>query len=145
MKSLTDLFQHHQFDYEFFDSEEFGTIAILYYAHLHVLGQSFGRAAQDILDEAGAHKLDDVLYIPNLPDEEILTLTMMGRPMQNIGFQSSPDVPNEVLALFRRNRRSWLVNYLTDFGDRSVRADRLEMLAYGVAPFVAYIGLKSLF
>lgn len=143
MRTLCDFFQNHNFDYELFESEEFGTIGILYYAHLTSYVQPFGRAAQDILTGAGAVNLHHVLYVPNLSDEKILTLTMMSALMQNVGFQSDPDVPTEVLVQLRRNGRSWLVNYLTDFTDPVIRAHRLEMMAYGLGPLATYIGLKA--
>ncbi|XUY25877.1 hypothetical protein RMR21_009690 [Agrobacterium sp. rho-8.1] len=148
MKTLCDFFQHHSYDYELYDeSEKFGTIAILYYARLAVYVQPFGRAAEDILQARGAHILHHVLYIPHLTDEEILTLSATSNLVQYIGSQNStlPDVPTEVFVQLRRNRRSWLVNYLADFGERSIRAHRLEMLAYSAAPLVTYIGLKSIF
>ncbi|NTF06839.1 hypothetical protein G6L37_11770 [Agrobacterium rubi] len=147
MKTLCDLFQHHCFDYELYEDEsgEFGTIGILYYARHTVYVQPFGLAAQDILDKAGAHIFHHVLYVPNLSDEEILTLAGANMLVQHIGLQSSPDVPTEVLVQLRRNRRSWLVNYLSDFANPAIRAYRLELLAYSVGPLATYIGLKALF
>ncbi|SCX19467.1 hypothetical protein [Agrobacterium rosae] len=145
MKTLCDLFQNYNFEYELFESEEFGTIGILYYAHLTAYVQPFDRVAQDILSKAGAVNSHLVLYVPNLSNEEILTLTMMSALMQNVGFQSDPHVPTEVLVQLRRNRRSWLVNYLADFTDPAIRTHRLEMLAISVVPLITYIGVKALF
>ena len=148
MKTLCDLFQHHSYDYELYDdvSEEFGTIGILY----NTIGRNyepydFSVAAEDILEKSGAYTSHHVLYVPNLSDEEILTLSGANTLIQHTGHYSPTVVPKEVFVQLRRNRRSWLGNYLADFGDRSIRAHRLEILAISAVPLVTYICLKSLF
>ncbi len=144
MKTLCDFFQHHSCDYELYESEEFGTIAILYYGHHTVYVQPFGRAAEDILEARGAHILHHVLYIPNLTDEEHLASSVTSALIQRVGLEPCPDVPTEILTKFRRDRRPKIVSALDDFANKQIQPTRLQMLAYGLGPLVAHVGLKSL-
>lgn len=99
MKTLSDLFQVHSFDYELVEDDVLGTTRILYPHDTSPNNLPKGSPALDVLRRSGAVWFYFCLYVPRLTDEEILALSFTGSQISN-GCEVPATIPSTVSAEF---------------------------------------------
>ncbi|MDQ1185455.1 MULTISPECIES: hypothetical protein [Agrobacterium] len=99
MKTLSDLFQAHSFDYELVEDDVLGTIGIFYPHDATPNVLSDDPPARDVLRRSGAVWFYFCLYVPRLTEEEVLALFFTGNQVPNRG-EVPATLPSSVFTKF---------------------------------------------